>query len=49
MSRIIMKYTKPNDLRLLNMLEEKIIGFDGAMATVIQQQDQVEDYAERKK
>ena len=49
MSRIIMKYTKPNALRLLNMLEEKIIVFDGAMATMIQQQDQVEDYAERKK
>ena len=49
MSRTIKKYTKPNALRLLNMLEENIIVFDGAMATMIQQQDQVEDYAERKK
>ena len=49
MSRTIKKYTKPNALRLLNMLEEKIIVFDGAMGTMIQQQDQVEDYAERKK
>ena len=44
MSRIIMKYTKPNAFRLLNMLEEKIIVFDGAMATMIQQQDQVEAF-----
>lgn len=47
MSRTIKKYTKPNALRLLNMLEENIIVFDGAMATMIQQQDQVEDYAEK--
>ena len=33
-----MNYTKPSAVRLLNMLEQKIIVFDGAMGTMIQQQ-----------
>jgi len=34
-----MKYTKPSALRLLNMLEQKIIVSHGAMGTMIQQQN----------
>ena len=38
-----MNYTKPSAVRLLNMLEQKIIVFDGAMGTMIQQQGLGED------
>ena len=38
-----MNYTKPSADRLLNMLEQKIIVFDGAMGTMIQQQALTED------
>ena len=38
-----MNYTKPSADRLLNMLEQKIIVFDGAMGTMIQEQALTED------
>ena len=38
-----MNYTKPSADRLLHMLEQKIIVFDGAMGTMIQQQGLTED------
>ena len=38
-----MNYTKPSAVRLLNMLEQKIILFDGAMGTMIQQQGLTEE------
>jgi len=38
-----MNYTKPSAVRLLNMLEQKIIVFDGAMGTMIQQQGLTEE------
>ena len=38
-----MNYTKPSAVRLLNMLEQKIIVFDGAMGTMIQQQSLTEE------
>jgi 5-methyltetrahydrofolate--homocysteine methyltransferase len=38
-----MNYTKPSSVRLLNMLEQKIIVFDGAMGTMIQQQGLTEE------
>ena len=38
-----MNYTKPSADRLLNMLEQKIIVFDGAMGTMIQQQGLTEE------
>ena len=38
-----MNYTKPSAVRLLKMLEQKIIVFDGAMGTMIQQQSLTEE------
>jgi len=38
-----MNYTKPSVVKLLNMLEQKIVVFDGAMGTMIQQQGLTED------
>ena len=38
-----MNYTKPSAVRLLNMMEQKIVVFDGAMGTMIQRQSLTEE------